>query len=96
MAADEDPVRTSCPTLTCGVPFWIPGHIWSQIRSRGKERVVFCPNGHEVVWSETNEDRLKRQLESVTRERDDARASSNRWYRTAIYWKGRAHRKAGA
>lgn len=89
-------VTTTCPTLTCGVPFSMPRHIWEQIRSRGTDRKIFCPNGHVMSWSETNEERLKRQLDSMTSERDGYRLQAERNMGTARYWQGIAHRKPRA
>lgn len=93
MSAGGDMVTTACPTLTCGVSFSMPQHIWDQIRSRGAERKIYCPNGHVVIWTETNEDRLKRALESMTRDRDVYRVQAERYLKTARYWRGIAHRR---
>lgn len=92
----DDMIRTTCPALTCGVPFEFPQYIWNQVRSRGKDRVIYCPNGHEVAWAETNEDRLRRQVESLTRERDILQDRVERHLKTARYWQGIAHRKPRA
>jgi hypothetical protein len=97
---DDDLVRTSCPNLTCGVPFSVPRHIREQTKSHGKDRAVFCPNGHQFHWLETNEERLAKQIAELQAQLEGLRSIKcsqedeiDGLHRTIRYWRGIAHRK---
>lgn len=89
----DDLVTTTCPDLKCGVRFALPSHVREQTRSYGEKRTVYCPNGHAFHWSELAEDRLKRELDAMTKNRDYHQAESIRLWKQVVYWKGQAHRK---
>lgn len=46
--------------ITCGVFFFMPNttHSW---KKRKKEE-FYCPNGHSMAYTESEEDKLRRQL----------------------------------
>jgi|SRR5665213_714052 len=88
-----DMVNISCCDRTCGVVFGMPTHIYEQAKEKGKDRSFYCPNGHVQWFAESEQDRLRKQVES-------AEAGLNRWRENydserkgRIYWQGQAHRK---
>lgn len=48
---------------TCGVAFGMPDSLDSEFRRNG--RYFYCPNGHQQYYSDSEEKRLKRQLEAA-------------------------------
>jgi|tagenome__1003787_1003787.scaffolds.fasta_scaffold20897028_4 hypothetical protein len=62
---------TSCGV--CGVVFGMPAEM---LRSRKRSGATFwCPNGHQIGYSETDADRLRKELDAVKRRLDQASAS---------------------
>lgn len=57
----------------CHIPFGIPSnlHYWAQKDGRS----FWCPNGHRIWYSETENQRLKREAEQLRQQRDAARLS---------------------
>jgi hypothetical protein len=51
-------VVTSCGN--CGIPFGIPDDLERARRQDGG--AFYCPNGHRISWSETENAKLQRQL----------------------------------
>jgi len=62
--------QTDC--CVCGVVFAVPKRILDQRREQGGN--FFCPNGHSMVFTETEVDRLKKRLEAtLARENEERR-----------------------
>lgn len=99
MIVGSDGLREeTCCTVTCGVRFAIPEHVYQQARRLGEKRSFSCPNGHAQFYRETEEERLKQRVERLERELADVRASWASNMKSIIYWKGMAtrwKRKAG-
>jgi len=77
----------------CSVPFALALDTYNQCKSSGKS--FFCPNGHEQVYRESNETRLKRELEqknaaieSERRRTEWARADARRMEKQRNAYKG--------
>lgn len=72
-------ITTDMAQLTCcncGITFLVPSHFE---RSRRESRASwYCPNGHELQFTESEADRLRRSLEHVERQRDHAREQQAR------------------
>lgn len=91
---------TTLSVLTCGecsVPFAIPSNMHQRVKADGSQ--FFCPNGHMIRYSETENKRLQRQLANsrecldwtqgqLTHERDQRQAAE----RSASAYKGRVTR----
>jgi uncharacterized Zn finger protein (UPF0148 family) len=60
----------SCPA--CGVEYALPEQLVEQRRRDGGD--WYCPNGHSLVFKETAEQKLRRELETARQQRDRARA----------------------
>ncbi len=94
-------VRQQCIAKKCGAYFFAPVHVDAQARAN-KDREIWCPGcGTPFVWRRNEADELREKMDRLERELHaaneralyhDERATKN--WRTAIYWKGRAHRKA--
>lgn len=72
---------TSC--AACGIQFAAPD--WF-IRARVSDgKTLYCPNGHDLAWHETDADRLRKKLDEQTREatRQAARATQAQQERDA-------------
>ena len=99
--SDSSPMVTvSCATKSCGVEYLIPRHVYEQSRQLGEKRPLWCPNGHSWWWTESEADKLKRDLRSMEFELQRSRDAGNELRRErdravaqARYWKGIAHRK---
>jgi ssDNA-binding Zn-finger/Zn-ribbon topoisomerase 1 len=62
---------TTCPE--CGVEHAMPSHMLTQKRNnRGS---VYCPNGHSAGWSETEAEKLRKQLAAKDRELEQQRVN---------------------
>lgn len=74
MSYTETLTVTSC---WCGIHLAIPDNLHAYaLRHKGK--VIFCPLGHEFVFNDTTEERLRREREKSARLQanlDQARAS---------------------
>lgn len=64
---------TTCPA--CGVEYAMPSHLLAE--KRRNKGTVYCPNGHTGSWSETEEDRLRKQVERLEREKKWAEERAN-------------------
>lgn len=54
---------------TCGVLFAIPAHLRAQLRKN--HNWFYCPNGHTQHYtSETDAEKLKKQVERLTKEKE--------------------------
>lgn len=54
--------------VSCGIHFAAPEHFLNKRRQSGG--TFYCPNGHSLSWTETEIDRLKKQV----KQKDDALA----------------------
>lgn len=86
---------TSC--CVCGTKFAVPEEMIAKCRRNAGS--LYCPSGHRLHWSETDADRLRKQLESerqqVQRERqrlDQARADASYWKKQQQCTKGQVTR----
>ncbi len=57
----------------CAIPFAIPSDLHESVRASG--RSFYCPNGHKIGYSETDNQRLKRELANARRRADYAETS---------------------
>jgi hypothetical protein len=51
----------ACPT--CGIEWAVPSN-YLRVKKEKKE-TLYCPNGHSMAYTETEVDRLKKQLEAA-------------------------------
>jgi hypothetical protein len=61
---------------TCGIPYAIPEALYNQAHERGKS--IYCPVGHAWHYTESTEQKLKREREKTARvqaQLDQAEAS---------------------
>lgn len=65
----EDATTTTC--AACGVKFCMPAHLFKKVKETGQE--FFCPNGHSLVFKPSENDRLRKQVEDLTRSRNEWR-----------------------
>jgi hypothetical protein len=85
-------ISVTCVDRTCGVVFGIPEHIETQAR-RDHERMVHCPNGHRFYYTDSEPEKLRKQIASLEARLATALASRDRYLTLERYWRGRAHRK---
>lgn len=58
--------------ITCGIQFAVPPEYVRRLRET--HRTFYCPNGHNMYYpSETEEERLKRELRQANRDVGDLR-----------------------
>lgn len=60
---------TNC--CMCGVVFAMPTDMLTKRRASGAD--LYCPNGHALVFRETTEQKLRKELEQAKREASAAR-----------------------
>ncbi len=60
--------------INCGVQFAIPTQLNHQLRQT--KATFYCPNGHGQIYSESEVDRLKLQLEAAEQREKQARAEA--------------------
>ena len=63
------------PCWKCGITYAAPAH-FVQIR-REDQAEFFCPNGHSAVFKESENVRLRRQLDEERKKREWAEAARN-------------------
>jgi len=56
---------------SCGVAFAAPASFWKGRRANRES--FYCPNGHSQSFTESTAERLQRELNLRTQERDSAR-----------------------
>lgn len=61
-----------CGVIGCGIYFGLSPALHHKMLAEGAR--VFCPNGHQIWYSETEVDRLKRRLAQETHAAEQARA----------------------
>lgn len=101
--ADNNPlVLVTCANRDCGMEYMIPRAYHAKLRQHGVKVSTHCPAGHSWYYNESELDRANKKIATLegdlaaTRERrDDHFRDLEHAKRTAAYWKGRAHRKAG-
>jgi hypothetical protein len=71
----------SISCASCGVVFSLPAERLQRLRGNGES--FYCPSGHMNVFRPSELDKVKKQLEEMTRFRDNARESKE-------YWQGEA------
>jgi hypothetical protein len=64
----------TCGHAECGITFAVPTPFFNKLRETG--RSFYCPNGHCRLYTDTDIDRLKRELEQ-------ARSSASSWQESA-------------
>ena len=81
----------------CAIPFAIPSNLHSSVQATG--RTFYCPNGHKIGYSETENQRLERELVAARRRaewaetsRQAARDQADTAVRAARAYKGHATR----
>lgn len=77
----------------CHIPFAIPENLYSKLVKTGEW--FWCPNGHHIHYFETDNDRLKREVETAERrlaarqaQLDQARAEAEHQAAVARGFKG--------
>jgi hypothetical protein len=73
IAIDAQLTLTSC---WCGINVGVPSNLYRQAHEKGAE--LHCPLGHVFVFKETENDRLKQQLEEEERRRRMAQERADR------------------
>lgn len=73
----------------CAVYFGVPEAMLSSLKRTGNN--FWCPSGHQQHFTETDADRLRKQLARTEQERDYARANATH-YRDQREAEERAHR----
>ena len=68
-------VTSVCIEPTCGVVFEVSDHIDAQARRPGSKRLIYCPNGHSAVYTETEAQRLQKTVEYLRSELDATRTA---------------------
>jgi hypothetical protein len=71
MATDTYIYSTTLSMLTCGncsIPFAIPDDLHRKVKRDGSP--FWCPNGHNISYSETENQRLKAERDSLKRDFD--------------------------
>ncbi len=76
---------TDC--VTCGVAIACPSKKAAILRERGHE--FWCINGHKSHFAETENARLKKELEAAQRARDAAKARAEMAERSVVAYKGK-------
>lgn len=67
---------TTLEALECGacaIPFAIPANLHALVMRDGRN--FWCPNGHKISYSETENQRLQRELKAARRSRDYAQTA---------------------
>ena len=59
---------TSLHCCNCHIPFAVPEKIRQRWKNEGK--TFYCPNGHPQSYSESTVDKLKKQNETLKRQKD--------------------------
>lgn len=85
--------RITCSNMKCGVPFTVPEHVYHQAQYHGEKRTLWCPScGFSMAYQETEADRLKVRVSSLTADLEYTRNSRARAWRQVAYWKGQVTR----
>lgn len=71
----------SISCANCGVVFSLPWDRLQRLRENGKD--FYCPSGHVNVFRPTELEKVKKQLEEMTRFRDNARQQVEFWQNEA-------------
>lgn len=66
--------ETQC--CNCGINFAIPRAVYKQLRE--SKKTFYCPNGHDLAFVESENDRLKRQLVEERAKKEMAEAALKR------------------
>lgn len=67
----------TCPM--CGIVHAIPEDFADQLRSQGRPAHYYCPNGHDLGWSESEADRERKRAEQAERRLRYAEDTAKRW-----------------
>lgn len=84
---------TTLSTLTCGcceIPFAIPESLHDKVKRDGSS--FYCPNGHYISYSDTENKRLQRRLDNMSAAYDRERDRAAYAERSASAYKGQATR----
>lgn len=88
-----DLVVVSCPE--CGIVHAIPKDFRDAIAAAGRPSHYYCPNGHDLGWSESEADRQRKRAEQLQRRLSSQEDTARRWQanaeaerRSAIAYKG--------
>lgn len=76
-----DLVVVSCPV--CGIVHAIPEDFRDAIRKKGRPAHYYCPNGHDLGWSESDADRQRKRAEQLERRLRSTQDTADRWQRNA-------------
>lgn len=66
--------KTSCGV--CNIPFAMPTSMYESVLETGNW--FYCPNGHRIHYFETENDRLRKEVETARRQREWATARADR------------------
>jgi septal ring factor EnvC (AmiA/AmiB activator) len=70
--------RTAC---WCGTPFMVPATLLDQAHNRGHK--IYCPHGHMMQWTETQEDKLRRERDRLKQDAARLEDEKRQWQATA-------------
>ena len=83
----------TCCNKECGVSFGIPSDLYKRLKATGNW--FYCPNGHSQHYTETTEQKLRREIEKEVQRRqwaessrDDAQKRAQRAERRTAAFKG--------
>lgn len=71
----------TCPA--CGIVYGIPEDFADALRRNGRPDHYYCPNGHDLGWSESEADRQRRRAEQAERHLRGAQDTADRWRENA-------------
>lgn len=58
----------------CGVTFMMPKTLFDECQSRGMGKPFFCPNGHQRAFTESTEEKCRRDRDSLRRQLEEKKA----------------------
>jgi len=77
-----------CGVIGCGIYFGISPALHRKMRDEGVH--VHCPNGHNISYTESEVDKLKKRLARETHAAEQARADRDYHYKRAEHQERRA------
>jgi hypothetical protein len=70
-----------CPV--CGIVYGLPKEFADDLRRQGRPAHYYCPNGHDLGWSESDADRQRKRADRAEREAERARRRGDDWMEEA-------------
>lgn len=65
-----------CPICCgdCGVMFMMPKTLFDECKSMGRAKPFFCPNGHQRAFTESTEEKCRRERDDLRRQLEEKKA----------------------